>query len=439
MITGLTALLTGFSAWAAPTDSIEKSYEKARREFYLLKSRPPAEQQYRHHWLKVIDAFVTVHKKFPKSRVADRAIFTAAELWMDLYKLSIRQADLDQALATYERLVVNFPKSNLADDALWAQVEIFAKLRWQTDSARLRAQRLVSEYGASDHAKAARHFLGEAAVAVVDVGRVKDADHTKSTHDALTRLKEDVATGPKEESAVEIAEVFSLGARPKVVLDPGHGGHDSGCRGSRGAREKDITLAVARMARDHLEKRGIDVVLTRDRDVYVPLEERTRLANEQRAQLFVSIHVNASRNSKAQGIETYYLDTSADRYAVRLAAVENDSREEDVNNMQLILADLANKNAVPASKRLAESTQEKMLQAARQAGLASPNRGTKGALFYVLVGAKMPAILVEVGFASHAQEGSLLSKTTYRNSLALAISQAIEAEMRVPPTTLVQR
>lgn len=195
--------------------------------------------------------------------------------------------------------------------------------------------------------------------------------------DALARqqgpLHDEAALDPERLAAIEKAtggEIpLSLAAGLKVrrvVIDPGHGGKDTGAIGSGGTKEKDLTLAIARRLKRHLEGMGLEVLLTREEDVYLDLEERTRFANEKQADLFLSIHVNAAENRKARGIETYTLNLNSDRYAMRLAARENASSSKRIGDLQFILADLATKANTDDSIRLARLVQSELVSRLRK-------------------------------------------------------------------------
>ena len=224
----------------------------------------------------------------------------------------------------------------------------------------------------------------------------------------------------------------SLSHKRCVMLDPGHGGHDTGAIGVDGIQEKDVVLAIAREAGRYLEAAGIDVVFTRQTDAFLPLRERTALANEQGVDLFVSIHANAARNPKARGVETYFLNVAHDRYALRLAAVENQMSEKAVGDLQLILADLSAKAQTPESVALAHRVQQQMFDAMLPLNPAARDLGVKSSLFYVLLGARMPSILVETSFLSNPREGALLASTAYQRALARAIADGVTEHLRTP-------
>ena len=212
----------------------------------------------------------------------------------------------------------------------------------------------------------------------------------------------------------------------RVVIDAGHGGKDTGAIGKKGQKEKDLTLAIARKLRTRLTVMGLEVILTRDSDVFLSLEERTRIANDKRADLFISIHVNAARNQKAHGIETYTLNLNSDRYAMRLAARENATSTRSIGDLDLILADLATKANTDDSVRLARHAQGQMISHLRaKHGDAVRDLGVKQALFFVLVGAKMPAMLVETGFISHPEEARRLTTASYQDEIARSLADGV--------------
>jgi N-acetylmuramoyl-L-alanine amidase len=219
-----------------------------------------------------------------------------------------------------------------------------------------------------------------------------------------------------------------------IVLDPGHGGHDPGATGPRGLQEKDLTLDIARRLAVVLqEELAVKVTLTRTRDVFVPLRERTTLANRQKADLFVSIHVNAARGASASGTETYFLSSEATDNAARAAAalenkvieLEPGARGGSRDLLRSILWDLAQSEFQQESSRLAESLQDNLERALRQ-----PSRGVKQAPFYVLGGAAMPAVLVEIGFISNAHEEERLQDEGYRDRIARALAAGLAAYKR---------
>ena len=215
-----------------------------------------------------------------------------------------------------------------------------------------------------------------------------------------------------------------------VVIDPGHGGKDPGAVGPRGLREKDIVLSVGKKLGKILEKRyGLKVIYTRKRDIFVPLNDRTEMANSKKADLFISIHTNASKARKARGIETYFLNWTSNREAIRVAARENRITVKKMkklqNELQFILHDLARNNKREESMRLAHSVQNAMVSTLKKDYRKVANLGVKYALFYVLVGAEMPSILAEISFISNREEEKRLSRESYKKRVAEAIAKGI--------------
>lgn len=211
-----------------------------------------------------------------------------------------------------------------------------------------------------------------------------------------------------------------------LVVDAGHGGKDPGAIGRGGLREKDVVLDIARRLRDLLARDGFRVVMTRYDDRFIPLNGRSAIANRQGADLFLSIHANAARSRRVSGFEAYYLSEATDDHARALAAAENASLPEDVgesvfSGTNAIVWDLL------YTEHRAESTwlADQICRGMSRQGLPSQNRGVKAARFAVLKGARMPAVLVEVGFISHPSEEARLRQAAYRQRIAEGIRDGI--------------
>jgi N-acetylmuramoyl-L-alanine amidase len=213
----------------------------------------------------------------------------------------------------------------------------------------------------------------------------------------------------------------------RVVLDPGHGGNDPGATGPSGLKEKDVTLAIAHKVAPVLARTGVEITLTRDEDRYVTLEERTARANAFGADLFVSIHCNAAESRGKKGVETYVLDTTASETAGKVAARENGASAGASNEVAQLLASMRLADQATRSTRLAE-----LMQRAGIASLSSQfenvtDGGVHRAGFYVLVGARMPAVLLETGYISNVVEEQRLGSADYQQRIADAIANAIKA------------
>ncbi|NMC74800.1 MAG: N-acetylmuramoyl-L-alanine amidase [Geobacteraceae bacterium] len=235
----------------------------------------------------------------------------------------------------------------------------------------------------------------------------------------------DMRKEPSEENNV-LPGKGKPGKVRRIVIDAGHGGHDPGAVGPGGMREKDIVLEIAKkLARKIRGETGIDVVMTRSTDIFLPLEERTAIANKVNADLFVSIHANASLNKAAAGIETYYLNLAKTDKAARVAARENNTSLEKVGLLQSILFDLMANYKINDSARLADDVQKSLCDRLSKKYAGIRNLGVKQGPFYVLVGATMPSILVETAFISNEHDAALLESQEYQDAAASGILAGI--------------
>ncbi len=233
--------------------------------------------------------------------------------------------------------------------------------------------------------------------------------------------------------------------KKKIVIDAGHGGHDPGAVGPSGLYEKDVVLDIALKTKEHLAKRHpqYEVHLTRERDVFIPLDKRAQIANSLNADLFVSVHANASTNRLARGIETYLLNWTDDEEALRVAARENaisiKQMREMKNEVGIILTSLERESKRDESVKAAGYVQNALAASITTDYPEVPNLGVKQALFYVLVGAKMPSILAEVAFISNKEEEKLLSSEDFRNRLAYSLAEGINGYFMNLPAERVAR
>jgi N-acetylmuramoyl-L-alanine amidase len=212
----------------------------------------------------------------------------------------------------------------------------------------------------------------------------------------------------------------------KVVIDPGHGGHDAGSIGTTGLVEKEVTLDVAKRLAVLIEANlGSEVVLTRTDDTYISPEARTQIANSQKADLFISVHVNSSRLSTASGVETYYLNFTSSAEALEVAARENASSERSIGDLQDLIKKIALKDKIDESREFASRVQQTLYAGSVKAGNRTKDRGVRKAPFIVLIGAEMPCILTEIGFLSNPKEEALLRKPEYRQKIAEALFKGV--------------
>jgi len=224
-----------------------------------------------------------------------------------------------------------------------------------------------------------------------------------------------------------LARQLGLGAR-RIVIDAGHGGHDPGTIGPGGVQEKDVVLDVAlRVERLVRKELGAEVVMTRSTDVFIPLEERTAIANSKGADLFLSIHANSSRNPRAKGIETYFLNFAADSHAEAVAARENAISAATLKDLQNLVRAITLNSKADESRDFAASVQEAMVENMRPHDPEVQDRGVHTAPFYVLIGANMPSILAEIAFLSHADDEKRLKKADYRERIASSLLEGVRS------------
>jgi N-acetylmuramoyl-L-alanine amidase len=215
----------------------------------------------------------------------------------------------------------------------------------------------------------------------------------------------------------------------RIVIDAGHGGHDTGTIGPHGLLEKDLCLDVALRLGSMIEDRlpGAEVIYTRKDDSFVSLEQRTAIANEARADLFISIHANSSHDPKARGIETYYLNFSTSQDAMEVAARENALAQTPIHDLQDMIQKIARNEKIEESKELAGDIQTSLARKMQQSNRGDVSRGVKRAPFVVLIGADMPSVLTEISFISNPNDEKLLRKNEQRDTVAEGLFRGVSS------------
>ena len=279
------------------------------------------------------------------------------------------------------------------------------------------------------------------------ISRPQMASQTKRSVEFASEKKRLVASKTKPSAQAPVEKVFSKKTKKGkkghlyipssgqdnksarlIVVDAGHGGKDQGAKSASGIHEKNVNLAIAQHVKTILVNRfKYRVVMTRKDDTFIPLKERSAIANNRNADLFVSIHANAAKRKSAHGIETYFLGTTHNDDALAVAARENGELVQSVKDGQVqeILASLITTTKINDSSRLAGTVQENLFRSTRKKFRALKNLGVKEGPFYVLHGADMPSILVEVGFLTNRKESRMLSKPDYLYRLASSIAEGI--------------
>lgn len=454
------------------------AFAEAKSAYHALR-KDEKRRKFRDQWLAVGQKFEQVAERFPKSPRAADALFDAADLYAELSRVSLARRDLKAAIDAYGRLCERYPSSNLADDAHLALGRVFRDRRGDTEMARAEFKAALACKG--DQQAKARQALASlgppradakeaAPSSQKEVGpekadnkaarpgsapepaavRAEQPEHgeAKGSPAAMAMATgtgddaedDDEETAPPAPAALDPARVRALKAAAKagvplsvqvglkvrrVIIDPGHGGVDTGAIGPGGAREKDAVLAIALVLKEELAERGLPALLTRETDKFVSLEDRARFANRNKGDLFVSVHCNAHKSSALSGVETYTLNVTSDAYAIRLAARENAASERKVSDLQFILADLATRANTDDSTRLARSVQASLVAAESEPKRRAVDLGVKQALFYVLLGARMPSVLVETAFISNPSDEKRLRDPKRQKAIARAIADGI--------------
>jgi N-acetylmuramoyl-L-alanine amidase len=212
----------------------------------------------------------------------------------------------------------------------------------------------------------------------------------------------------------------------RIVIDAGHGGHDDGTIGPNGVLEKDVVLDVAlRLAKLVQQRLGAEVVLTRSDDTFIPLHERTAIANDHKADLFLSIHANSSPAPEVAGTETFFLNFTNSPDALNVAARENAGSDKTVGELKDLIQTITLNDKIEESHTFADDIQNAIQAQAAHSNAAAHNRGVKRAPFVVLIGASMPSVLAEIGFLSNARDESNLGKPEYREKVAEALYKGL--------------
>jgi N-acetylmuramoyl-L-alanine amidase len=216
----------------------------------------------------------------------------------------------------------------------------------------------------------------------------------------------------------------------RVVIDAGHGGHDTGMIGPNGLREKDVVLDIAlELGRLVEQKLGAEVIYTRSDDTYLKPSARTKVANEAKADLFISVHANASSVRSVRGIETYYLNLTTDAWAMKVASRENAASDHSVHELRDLLGKIAQQDRVAESREFATRMQAAVFSGLTKSTAGLRNRGVRQAPLIVLIGAQMPAILAEVGFLSNPTDEKLFQDKAYRRQVAEHLYDGVASYM----------
>lgn len=378
---------------------VDKQFQEANTKYLKLRNTDP-EILKKEEWLEVLKNFERLEKSSPDHIKSSSIVFNSALISHELYRIHGESEYLDRALESLKRFVKKYPDSTQADDALYRKAEWNLIYKEDRETAEKLYQRIISVYPDSDMVDAARMQL-------MMLGGAEAPEEA-----------------PEEAQETEVAAVGA----PVIVIDPGHGGEDLGAVGVGGLYEKDVTLAIAFKLKKILQdKLGAVVRLTRSRDQFVPLAVRTSMANDYEAELFISLHVNATFSHEASGLEVYYLNTANDEASKKLAERENAvTRFEGVDaDLQYMLSDFIQGAKLDDSRKLAAEMNQELHTYMKNSWSEVKSSGVKKAMFYVLVGAYMPCVLVETFFIDHATDGKRLGLPEFRDDISHGLYKGI--------------
>jgi N-acetylmuramoyl-L-alanine amidase len=418
-------LSSTFDTVIAQDDSdLSSSYEDMRTRYRQLVIQDPSVTDLI-LWNKTRKEF----QEFAFSETLKEDRVYAPRLWYLLGRLHeqmyVRGKDSSagkEAEKVFKNIVESFPDDDLADDALLALSRMYHRQeRFKEEKEALTT--IIEEYAKSSsviHAKKALEVLNF-------LGVLTDSDNE-------THLFEDEFTLQISEDRADssVGSIRSLEMKyPVVVIDPGHGGSEDGAHGPEGIKEKEIVLTIANMVRTKFHgETKVRIFLTREVDEDLLLQDRTRIANELGADLFVSIHANASPYKTRKGVETYYLDNTDDKSSLRLAERENLVGNVPQKSLSFIISDFIQSIKMDDSITAAHLIQSSLVGALMKYYDNIKNLGVKKAPFYVLVGAHMPCILVEVSFIDHPVEGRRLNTERYQRVVADGIYDGVVAYLQ---------
>ncbi len=426
----LLGLLLSFvgDAASATVSTDRQLYLSAKNEYDQL-DKSKLTPQIRPRLEKVAERFERLPQEYPKSRYAEAAYYYAGKIHHELYETSREGRSLDRAIRNFRLLVGKYPNGAYAAEGRYRLAMALDTGKGDRWDARQQYAIVAAKYSRSDWGRRARERVAalDAAAELERKQRIQPAvQSVKPAPETEAPRSVSLFEKPGEPIPAKPAKPLVPQSLRKIVLDPGHGGKDPGAIGVDGIAEKDIVFGVARKLADKLKALGIEVVLTRKDDRFIPLEERTAIANAEGADLFISLHVNASPNAEARGVETYYLDNTTDEAALRMAARENGIARDKISDLQFILSDLVQNLKLEDSITLAHRLQTSVVTQVGGRYGEVRDLGVKKAQFYVLVGARMPSVLVEMFFVTNRIEARALASDEYQQVLADALLEGIK-------------
>ncbi len=401
LLTLCAVFVCGLPAEAADPPRYEKAVQDMNR---LEKSKKRLQRE---PWEKLSDTFYSVYQSEKKWKNRPSALYRSALALDRLARCASNKKDARRAVGRYLQLVRQYSRSSLADDSLYRAARLTDEILRDKSGAQSLLKRQIKAYPSARSTKDASKYL-----ATLAPDKKKDAPKT---------TKKDKASAVKQVKYK--GRPYRLGVRT-VLIDPGHGGKDPGTH-HNGIKEKTLTLDIAKRVGALLSARGIKVRYTRTSDAWITLEQRAGKVRTNKADLFVSIHVNANPRETVQGFETYYLDVSRTSAATRLAAVENALRDRSAKVREKMPPQRLFNIQKQESRRLARNIHETTLKFLRKKNYRTHDGGIKTGPFHVLRRSGVPGVLIEVGYCTNKSEAERLALKEYRISVARGIADGI--------------
>ena len=405
---------------------------------------------FRHNWLNFEKRINTVLERYPNQ---PEAMLLAARTLEELAVRARTPQDWREAAQRYDTFADKHSKHARAAEARLKQATFLSYVPEAQNDAKQALRLVQRDYPQSKQATQAAALLKELEALPPQAAPTKKIASKESAKEAQENTKAKEASPPpkggktaekagrtgekpsrtKEKATntnqkATLAQQLGLTVRT-IMLDPGHGGKDPGTT-ANSIQESLFTMQMAKKVSAALEAQGFTVILTRSKDSYISLQDRPLMANAQKADLFISLHANANPNPAIQGLETYYLDSAKSKDAALAAARENGIDVEGVSDLQFILSDLTGNSKRNESSKLASMVQKEILKRAANGKQPMADNGVRSAPFYVLMGAKMPAILVEFGYVTNTNDAASLSSDRFLQLQAAGLADAISAYKR---------
>jgi N-acetylmuramoyl-L-alanine amidase len=446
----------------------------------------PAATRTRNDYAEVMGAFRTIYHGNPADGHAPASIYAVAELLAEQGRNFNDAKSMQSAVGQFEFLRKQYPQTGLRMDALLSEAQIEQNDLQNAKAAREKYAELLKLYPKSEQATEAKTQLAAMKSGKAVVASAKAGSSASSQNDNVVAIQNDKATtgpstaraahaslgmtnteadssaalgitnakagssaAPQNENVVVAKNGKTVAATPaheaeltadgkrsltralglkigRIVIDAGHGGHDSGTLGVDGLQEKmvvlDVALRLGKLLKDRL---GAEVIYTRDTDNYIPLETRTAIANKAQADLFISIHANSSTDASARGVETYYLNFTSDAGALEVAARENAVSDQGIHQLADLVKQITLKDKIDESREFAADVEQSLYGGLASGNAGLKNRGTKKAPFVVLIGANMPSILAEISFVTNPKDARQLRDPKYRQRVAESLYRGV--------------